>query len=159
MFLEEMEVRVPELPSAPHNSTNLMKTENAALDLPLLNEEEECDLLKELLSEDMEEFDKEEMSKEESKESNVMSSLLVAMTDLQKLMTEQNQLLTSLNTGLRKNTIITDELVSCLRIVERRERDQRLSASSYRRRTNFGQRNNRASPRRPRVKSKVIRKD
>lgn len=37
-----------------------------------------------------------------------MSSLLVAMTDLQKLMTEQNQLLTSLNTGLRKNTIITD---------------------------------------------------
>lgn len=37
-----------------------------------------------------------------------MSSLLVAMTDLQKLMTEQNQLLTSLNTGLRKNTFITE---------------------------------------------------
>lgn len=79
----------------------------------------------------MEDFDNEERGKEESKESNIMSSLLVAMTDLQKLMTKQNQLLTSLNTGLRKNTIITDELVSCLTNVERRERDQRLLASSY----------------------------
>lgn len=148
VVFEEMEVEVPELPSAPQSSTNLMNTENAAMDLPLLNEEEEFDLLKEILFEEMEDFDNEERSKEESKESNIMSSLLVAMTDLQKLITKQNQLLTSLNTGLRTNTIITDELVSCLTNIERRERDQRLSASSYRKRTNFGQRNNRASPRR-----------
>lgn len=124
------------------------------MDLPLLNEEEEFDLLKEVLSEDtiMEEIDKEE-TKEEYKD-NIMSSLLVALTDLHKLMIEQNQLLTSLNTGLRKNTIIADELVTCLRNAERRERDQ-----SYRRRTNFGYRPNRASPRRPAVKSKVVKKD
>lgn len=65
------------------------------MDLPLLNEEEEYDLLKEILSEDtiMEEIDKEE-TKEEYKD-NIMSSLLVALTDLHKLMIEQNQLLTS----------------------------------------------------------------
>lgn len=120
-----MEVDVPVLPNAPHDSSNLMKTENAAQNLLLLNEEEELDLLKEILSKD-----KEEGGKEENKETNIMSCLLVAMTDLQKLIIEQNQLLTSLNTGLRKNTIITDKLVSCLRNVERRERDQRLSASS-----------------------------
>lgn len=80
----------------------------------------------------MEEFDKKEENREENKETNIMSSLLVAMTDLQKLMTEQNQLLTSLNTGLGKNTIITDELVFCQRNTERMERDQNLSASSYR---------------------------
>lgn len=125
-----MEVDVPVLPNAPHDSSNLMKTENAAQNLLLLNEEEELDLLKEILSKDMEEFDKEEGGKEENKETNIMSCLLVAMTDLQKLMIEQNQLLTSLNTGLRKNTIITDKLVFCLRNVEKRERDQRLSASS-----------------------------
>lgn len=99
-----MEVDVPVLPNAPHDSSNLMKTENAAQNLLLLNEEEELDLLKEILSKDMEEFDKEEGGKEENKETNIMSCLLVAMTDLQKLMIEQNQLLTSLNTGLRKNT-------------------------------------------------------
>lgn len=75
-----MEVEVPELPSAPQSSTNLMNTENAAMDLPLLNEEEEFDLLKEILSEEMEDFDNEERGKGESKESNIMSSLLVAMT-------------------------------------------------------------------------------
>lgn len=57
-----------------------MNTENAAMDLPLLNEEEEFDLLKEILSEEMEDFDNEERGKGESKESNIMSSLLVAMT-------------------------------------------------------------------------------
>lgn len=103
----------------------------------------------------MEEFNKKEENREENKETNIMSSLLVAMTDLQKLMTEQNQLLTSLNTGLRKNTIITDELVFCQRNTERRERDQHLSASRYRRMINFEHRNRRASPRRPAVKSKV----
>lgn len=107
--------------------------------------------MREILSEDMEEFNKKE-NREENKETNIMSSLLVAMTDLQKLMTEQNQLLTSLNTGLRKNTIITDELVFCQRNTERRERDQNLSASSYRRMINFEHRNRRASPRRPAVK-------
>lgn len=129
------------------------------MDLLLLNEEEEFDLLKEILSEDtiMEEIDK-EGTKEEYKD-NIMSSLLVALMDLHKLMIEQNQLLTSLNIGLRKNTIIADELVTCLRNAERRERDQRLSTSSYRRRTNFGYRPNRASPRRPAVKSKVVKKD
>lgn len=72
------------------------------MDLPLLNEEEEFDLLEEILSEDtiMKEIDKEE-TKEEYKD-NIMSSLSVALTDLHKLMIEQNQLLTSLNTGLRK---------------------------------------------------------
>lgn len=100
------------------------------MDLPLLNEEEEFDLLEEILSEGtiMEEIDKEE-TKEEYKD-NIMSSLSVALTDLHKLMIEQNQLLTSLNTGLRKNTIIADELVTCLRNAKRRERDQRLSTSS-----------------------------
>lgn len=129
------------------------------MDLPLLNEEEEFDLLEEILSEGtiMEEIDKEE-TKEENKY-NIMSSLLVAWTDLHKLMIEKNQLLTSLNTGLRKNTIIADELVTCLRNAERRERDQRLSTSSYRRRTYFGYRPNRASHRRPAVKSKVVKKD
>lgn len=82
-----------------------MNTENTVLDLPLLSEEKKCDLLREILSEDMEEFDIKEENREENKETNIMSSLLVAMTYLQKLMTEQNQLLTSLNTGLR-NTII-----------------------------------------------------
>lgn len=83
------------------------------MDLPLLNEEEEFDLLEEILSEGtiMEEIDKEE-TKEENKY-NIMSSLLVAWTDLHKLMIEQNQLLTSLNTGLRKNTIIADLLKKC----------------------------------------------
>lgn len=102
----------------------------------------------------MEEFSKKEENREENKETNIMSSLLVAMTYLQKLMTKQNQLLTSLNTGLR-NTIITDELVFCQRNTERRERDQNLSASSYRRMIHFGHRNRRASPRQPEVKSKV----
>lgn len=71
----------------------------------------------------MEEFDKKEENREENKETNIMSSLLVVMTDLQKQMAEQNQLLTSLNTGLRKNTIITDELVFCQRNTERGESD------------------------------------
>lgn len=44
-----------------------MNAENAAMDLPLLNEEEEFDLLKGILSGDMEEFD-EDGSKEENKD-------------------------------------------------------------------------------------------
>lgn len=116
--------------------------------------------MREILSEDMEEFDKKEENREENKETNIMSSLLVVrLADLQKLMAEQNQLLTSLNTGLRKNTIITDELVFCQRNTERGERDQNLSASSYRRMINFGHRNRRASPKRPGVKLKVFKKD
>lgn len=81
-----------------------------AQDLPLLNQEEEFDLLKDIL--DLirvhEGFSKQEGSKEENREINIMRSLLVAMTDLLKLMIEQNQSLTPLNTELRKNTIISE---------------------------------------------------
>lgn len=75
---EEMEVEVPVLPSAPHDSSNQMNTENAVMDLPLLVWSIERDL-----SEDMEEFDNGEGNNEENKETNIMSSLLVAMTELQ----------------------------------------------------------------------------
>lgn len=69
--------------------------------------------------------------------------------------TERNQLLTSLNTGSKEH-IIKNELVSCPRNVERGGKNQSLSAIIYRRRTNFGHRNNWASPRGPAVKSKVL---
>lgn len=64
---DEMEVEVPVLRNAPHDGSNLMKTENAVQDLPLINEEEEFDLLKEILSKDMEELDKNEGKKRKIK--------------------------------------------------------------------------------------------
>lgn len=62
-----MEVEVPVLRNAPHDGSNLMKTENAVQDLNLINEEEEFDLLKEVLSKDMEELDKNEGKKRKIK--------------------------------------------------------------------------------------------
>lgn len=62
--------------------------ENVVMDFFLFNEEEEFDLLKEILLEDiiMEEIDKEGI-KEEYKD-NIMFSLLVVLMDLYKLMIE-----------------------------------------------------------------------
>lgn len=62
-----MEVEVPVLRNAPHDGSNLMKTENAVQDLPLINEEEEFDLLKVIYSKDMEELDKNEGEKRKIK--------------------------------------------------------------------------------------------
>lgn len=127
-----------------------------AQDLPLLNQEEEFDLLKDIL--DLirvhEGFSKQEGSKEENREINIMRSLLVAMTETND---RTKPVADALEYRASKEHYYFR--VSCLRNVKRRESDQGLSASSYRRRTKFGHRNNRASPRRPVVKSKVIRKD
>lgn len=79
-----MEVEVPVLRNAPHDGSNLMKTENAVQDLPLINEEEEFDLLRVIYSKDMEELDKNEG---ENKETNIMSNFWMAIS-WQKLQNE-----------------------------------------------------------------------
>lgn len=150
---DEMEVEVPVLRNAPHDGSNLMKTENAVQDLPLINEEEEFDLLKEILSKDMEELDKNEGKKRKIKKP---TSCPVFGWPFHGRNYRTKPVVDILEHGISKEHIIKDELISCLRNVERGEKNQRLSATIYRRRTNFGHRNNRASPRGPAVKSKVL---
>lgn len=150
---DEMEVEVPVLRNAPHDGSNLMKTENAVQDLNLINEEEEFDLLKEILSKDMEELDKNEGKKRKIKKP---TSCPVFGWPFHGRNYRTKPVVDILEHGISKEHIIKDELVSCLRNVERGEKNQRLSATIYRRRTNFGHRNNWASPRGPAVKSKVL---
>lgn len=64
-----------------------MKTENAVQDLPLINEEEEFDLLKEILSKDMEELDKNEGKKRKIKKPTSCPVFWVAIS-WQKLQNE-----------------------------------------------------------------------
>lgn len=71
----------------PTRGSNLMKTENAVQDLPLINEEEEFDLLKEILSKDMEELDKNEGKKRKIKKPTSCPVFWVAIS-WQKLQNE-----------------------------------------------------------------------
>lgn len=150
---DEMEVEVPVLRNAPHDGSNLMKTENAVQDLPLINEEEEFDLLKEICSKDMEELDKNEGKKRKIKKP---TSCPIFGWPFHGRNYRTKPVVDILEHWISKEHVIKDELVSCLRNVERGEKNQRLSATIYRRRTNFGHWNNRASPRGPAVNSKVL---
>lgn len=116
-------------------------------------QEEEYDLLKEISSKDMEELDKNEGKKRKIKKP---TSCPVFGWPFHGRNYRTKPVVDILEHGISKEHIIKDELVSCLRNVERGGKNQSLSAIIYRRRTNFGHRNSRASPRGPAVKSKVL---
>lgn len=116
-------------------------------------QEEEFDLLKEILFKDMEELDKNKGKKRKIKKP---TSCRVFGWPLHGKNNRTKPVVDILEHRISKEHIIKDELVSCLRNVERGGKNQRLSAIIYRRRTNFGHRNNWASPRGPAVKSKVL---
>lgn len=109
-----MEVEVPVLRNAPHDGSNLMKTENAVQDLNLINGEEEFDLLKEILSKDMEELDKNEGKKRKIKK---LTSCPVFGWPLHGRNNRTKPVVDILEHGISKEHIIKDELVSCFRNV------------------------------------------
>lgn len=101
--------------------------------LPETTEEEEDDLLAGILRDESiqaaEEFPEEEV--QVTAGAGILSQILQCMQDIRKEAIQTNQLLTVLNTGIRKNTMMMDELASSIRAQERRIRDQRERASPY----------------------------
>lgn len=138
---DEMEVEVPVLRNAPHDGSNLMKTENAGGRVWFI----ERDLIQGHGG-----IRQEWREKEENKETNIMSSFWVAIT-WQK---QQNE--TSCWHPWTRDFKRTHHQRRTSFLPKKCRKSQSLSAIIYRRRTNFGHRNNWASPRGPAVKSKVL---
>ena len=128
---EALPASIPAIPEALREPAALPMPSLPEIDLPEIPTDKEYDLLQDILGDEAADASKEFPSMEVEEDLGSSKSVVALLTGIREALEQHTQLLTMMNTGIRKNTMAIDELASSMRSWERRERNQQLQSSSY----------------------------